>query len=161
MRRQRMCVWLVVGLLFGLQGCSSQQSGRLEGTWELIEVKSTPPDPAFVFAEWRQIKLVTKTHWAYLSQKRSSPKLTGTTNDAELLAAAKAFGAGGGTYTLDGDLYTEHIEFFSAPNYVGVSVPYKIRWEGDEWIQTGTFPLKSLGLADHDQELYERYRRAK
>jgi hypothetical protein len=161
MRRQSVCAWMMAVLLFGLQGCSSQQSGRLEGAWELIEAKYTPPDPAYALTEWRQIKVITKTHWAYLSQKRSSPKLTGLTNDAELLAAAKAFGAGGGTYTLDGDVYTEHIEFFSAPNYVSVSVPYKIKWEGDEWIQTGTFPMKSLGLGDRDQELYERYRRAK
>jgi hypothetical protein len=83
------------------------------------------------------------------------------TNDAELLAAAKGFGAGGGTYTLVGDTYTERMEFFYTPNHVGLSVPYKIRWEGDDWIQEGTFPMKALGLADSDSKLHERYRRAK
>lgn len=134
---------------------------QLEGTWDLVEAKYTPPDPAFTFADRHQIKILTKTHWVFLSEKRVAPKLTSQTNDTELLAAAKAFGAGGGTYTLDGDTYTEHIEFFNTPNYVGMSLPWKINWEGDEWIQTGTFPMKALGLGDHDMELYERYRRVK
>jgi len=29
------------------------------------------------------------------------------------------------------------------------------------WIQTGTLPVKTLGLGDQDVELYERYRRVK
>lgn len=152
---------IVAGLLIGALGCTSQRTTQLEGTWDLVEAKYTPPDPSFNFAEWRQIKILTKTHWAFLSEKRTAPKMTSSTNDAELLAAAKAFGAGGGTYTLDGDTYTEHIDFLNTPNYVGTSIPWKIKWEGDEWIQTGTFPVKALGLGDHDIELYERYRRVK
>jgi hypothetical protein len=152
---------IVAGLLIGAAGCASQQASRLEGTWNLIEAKYTPPDPNFNLADWRQIKILTKTHWSFLSEKRTPPKLTSWTNDTELLAAAKAFGAGGGTYTVDGDTYTEHIDFFNTPNYIGTSIPWKIKWEGDDWIQTGTFPMKSLGLGDHDMELYERYRRAK
>jgi hypothetical protein len=162
MRQSALRLLIVAGFLLVAGSCGEQRSSNsLEGAWELIEAKYDPPDPNFAPAEWRQIKLVTRTHWAYLSQKRSSPKLSSLTNDAELLAAAKAFGAGGGTYTLDGDVYTERIEWFSTPNHVGTSVPYKIKWEGDEWIQTGTFPMKSLGLADRDQQLYERYRRAR
>jgi hypothetical protein len=145
----------------GSLSCAGQPASRLEGTWDLIETRSTPPDPNFNFAEWHQIKILTSTHWVYLSQKRMAPTMTSFANDTELLAAAKTFGAGGGTYTLDGDTYTEHIDFFSTPNYVGKSIPWKIRWEGDEWIQTGTFPVKALGLGDQDIELSERYRRVK
>src|SRR5215510_9180523 len=129
---------IVAGLLLGLLGCASERGNPLEGTWELIEAKYTPPDPAFNLAEWRAIKILTKTHWVFLNQKREATKLTSFTNDAELLAAAKTFGAGGGTYTLNGDTYTEHVQFFQAPNYVGMSLSWKITWEGDEWIQTGT-----------------------
>lgn len=152
---------IVAGLLIGTLGCASQRTNQLEGTWDLVEVRYTPPDPSFSFADWRQIKILTKTHWVFLSQKRTAPKMTSSTNDVELLAAARAFGAGGGTYTLDGDTYKEHIDFFSTPNYVGMSIQWKIKWEGDDWIQTGTFPVKALGLGDHDIELYERYRRVK
>jgi hypothetical protein len=126
----------------------------------LVDAKYTPADPTFSLSRQRQIKILTKTHWAYLSQDRSAPKLTNG-SDAELLAAAKTFGAGGGTYTLDGDTYTEHVEFFAAPNFVGTSIKFKIKWEGDEWIQTGSLPIKALGLGDKDMDLYERYRRIK
>jgi hypothetical protein len=152
---------IVAGLLLGVQGCASDRSHSLVGTWELIDARYTPPDPAFVLGEWRQIKVITSTHWVYMSQKRTAPKITSFTNDAELLAVAKGFGAGGGRYTLNGDTYTEHIEFFMAPNYLDRAVSFKVKWEGDEWIQSGTFPMKELGLAAQDMELYERYRRVK
>ena len=42
-----------------------------------------------------------------------------------------------------------------------VSPDQEFKWEGDEWVQTGTFPMKALGLGDHDAELYKRYRRVK
>jgi hypothetical protein len=161
MQRIAVILALVGGPLVSLTGCVTNDAPALEGTWELVEAKYSPPDPTSKSAEWRQIKIITKTHWAFLSQKREPPKVTGLTNDSELLAAAKAFGAGGGTYTLDGDTYTERIQFFNTPNYVGIAVPFKIKWEGDEWIQTGTFPVKSLGLGGSDMELYERYRRVK
>ena len=45
------------------------------------------------------------------------------------------------------------------PNAVNVSVPYKVKWEGDQWIQTGTLPAKSMGLAENDMELYEVWKR--
>jgi len=155
------------GLAVGAQQRGSsgqvQRSRSLEGAWELVEVRHTPPD-TFNLADWRQIKILTPTHWVFLTQKRASPNRTTSQpqpKDNELLAAAKAFGAGGGTYTLNGDTYTEHIEFFYTPNYVGATIPWTIRWDGDDWIMTGTFPMKSLGLADHDAQLYERYRRVK
>ncbi len=54
-----------------------------------------------------------------------------------------------------------HIEFFAVPKFVGTSITFKIKWEGDEWIQSGTLPLKALGLSDHDVQIQERYRRIK
>jgi hypothetical protein len=160
MRPLMMSIAITAAAAMCLTGCAPEKASPLEGAWELVDAKYTPPDPTFSLSRQRQIKILTKTHWAYLSQDRSAPKLTNG-SDAELLAAAKTFGAGGGTYTLDGDTYTEHVEFFAAPNFVGASIKFKIKWEGDEWIQTGTLPIKALGLGDKDVELYERYRRIK
>ena len=75
--------------------------------------------------------------------------------------AQESFSAGGGTYKLEGDSYTEHIEFFAIPKFVGATITFKIRWDGDEWIQTGTLPLKALGASDQDVQIEERYRRIK
>ena len=93
-----------------------------------------------------------------VSSEVTSTKLPGGT-DKEWTAAAKSFSAGGGTYTLDGDTYSEHIEFFVAPKFVGTTIKFKITWNGDEWTQSGTLPLKSLGVADHDVDIQETYRR--
>jgi hypothetical protein len=163
MRPIMMCVAIAAGMSMALQGCAPENTNSaksLEGAWELVDAKYTPADPTFSLSTYRQIKILTKTHWAFLSQQRTAPKLSNG-SDAELLAAAKTFGAGGGTYQLDGDTYTEHVEFFATPNFVGASLKFKIKWEGDEWIQTGTLPIKALGLGDKDLELYERYRRIK
>jgi hypothetical protein len=152
-----------VGMTLAAQerGASAQSGQSLQGAWELIEARYNPPDPKSNLAEFRQVKILTGTHWAFLAQKRSPRKLPKSPKDAELLEAARVFGAGGGTYTLTGDTYAEHIEFFSTPNFVGVTIPWKLKWQGDEWIMTGTLPMKSLGLADQDVQLYERYRRVK
>lgn len=159
--RSRLASIVITGVVgIGLVGCAAEKAGPLEGAWELVDAKYTPADPNFSLTRQRQIKILTKTHWAYLSQDRSTAKLT-SGSDAELLVAAKAFSAGGGTYKLDGATYTEHVEFFATPNFVGSTITYHIKWEGDEWIQTGTFPVKALGLGDKDVEMYERYRRIK
>ena len=160
MRSLMVSMAIAAAVAMGLQGCAPEKTSTIEGAWKLIDAKYTPADPTFSLTTYRQIKILTKTHWAYLSQQRSAPKLT-SQSDAELLAAAKTFGAGGGTYTLDGDAYTEHVEFFSVPNFVGATIKYKIKWDGGEWIQTGTLPIKALGLGDKDMELVERYRRIK
>jgi len=58
-----------VGLaLAGQQRQSSAQAQRsrsLEGAWKLVKVRHTPPD-GFNLAEWRQIKVLTATHWVFL-----------------------------------------------------------------------------------------------
>jgi hypothetical protein len=123
----------------------------------LVAAKNVPADPDFSLAKTRQIKIITKTHFAFFSQDRLPAKPSA----AQLAAAAKSFSAGGGTYKLEGDSYTEHIEFFVVPKFTGTSITFKVKWEGEEWIQTGTLPLKALGLSDHDVQIEERYRRIK
>jgi hypothetical protein len=149
---------IVAASAIGLQGYAQDKAGPLEGAWELIGATYAPADPTFSLTKTRQIKILTKTHWAFLSQDRLPAK---SASDAKLHEAAKSLSAGAGTYKLDGDSYTEHIEFFAEPKFVGTSITFKIKWEGDEWIQTGTLPLKALGLSDHDVKLQERYRRIK
>lgn len=154
----------------GLQGCTQQKvapqmvvtvqdkAGPLEGAWELVADKTTPADAAFPLETDRQIKILTRNHWAFFSQQRTLPKTPGGTAK-EWADAAKSFSAGAGTYTLDGDSYTETIEFFVQPKFVGAKIKFKVTWNGDEWTQSGTLPLKSLGVADHDVDIQETYRR--
>lgn len=157
MRSLAMSLAIVAASALGSSAYAQEKASTLEGAWELVAAKNVPADPGFSLAKTRQIKIITKTHFAFLSQDRLPAKPSA----AELAAAAKSFSAGGGTYKLDGDSYTEHIEFFAVPKFTGTSITFKIKWVGDEWIQTGTLPLKALGLSDHDVQIEERYRRIK
>ena len=153
---------LLLGLLMALLvSCAPEKKNKLEGAWELVSAKVTSPDTTIEYnqARWKQIKLVTKSRFAFVGQEPNRPNYKGRGDDSELLAAARTFFAGGGKYTLEGDMYTEHIEFFLTPNYVPVSIPYKCQVEGDQWTLSGKLPTKSLGLEDFDWELYEVWRR--
>ena len=134
--------------------CATEKKNKLEGVWELVSAKSTSPDTTIEItqADWKQIKVVTKSHFVWIGQEPNRAKFLKGGIDSELLAAAKTFGAGGGTYTLEGDTYTEHIEFFLEPNYVDTSIPFKCQIEGDQWIHSGT-----IG----EIELYEVWKRLK
>jgi Lipocalin-like domain len=159
MRSIALSLAIVIAAAMGLQAYAEDKPGSLEGAWELVDAKNVPADPSFSLTKTRQIKILTKTHWAFLGQDRLPAKTKPSA--AELTAAGKSFSAGGGTYKLEGDSYTEHIEFFVVPKFVGTSITFKIKWQGDEWIQTGTLPLKALGLSDHDVQITEKYRRIK
>jgi hypothetical protein len=148
-------------LLFLLSSCATEEKSPLEGVWELASGQYTTPDTTIRItpADWTQIKVITKSHHVWIGQAPNREKFTEGGTDSELLAAARTFGAGGGTYTIEGDKYIEHIKFFLNPNYVNASIPFTYKMEGDQWIQSGTFPAKSLGLEEYDTELYEVWKR--
>ena len=117
------------------------------GNWEMISAKWTSPDTTYLFPitdHDRQIKMISRTHFVWISQDTSRKDV---------------YGFGGGKYTLDGDKYTEHIEIFYDPIWIGKSITFTMKVEGDTLIQSGTTALKKLGLADYDMETYEVYKR--
>jgi len=153
---------IFVSLLFVLlSSCATDKKSPLEGVWELTSAQYTTPDTTIKFTstEWSQIKIITKSHHVWVGQAPNRKQFTAGGTDSELLAAARTFRAGGGTYTIEGDKYIEHIKYFLNPNYVNASIPFTYKMEGDQWIQTGTFPSKSLGLQEYDTELYEVWKR--
>ncbi len=153
---------IFVSLLFMLlSSCTTERKSPLEGVWELTSAQYTTPDTTFEFmpTERSQIKVITKSHHVWIGQASNRAKFTEGGNDSELLASARTFGAGVGTYTIEGDKYIEHINYFLNPNYVNASIPFTYKMEGDQWIQSGTIPAKSLGLQEYDIELYEVWKR--
>ena len=135
---------------------------ELEGVWQLESGKYTTPGGTkeVTAADFQQIKVITGTHWIVLGQELIRAKFVEGGSDTEVLAAAKSFFAGGGRYAIEGDTYTEHPEFFNNPNWVGQSIQFKYEMQGpDRWIQSGTFPLKKMGLAEDDTESVEVWKR--
>ncbi len=144
-----LCFPVFIIYLFGCTPTTTEKINPLEGTWELVSGKSTWADTSVTYPEtddWRMIKIISKKHFVFVNQDTSREE---------------SFGFGGGTYSLEGDSYTEHIEFFASPylDFIGKSFSFKSEVKGDQWIMSGTMPLKKMGLAENDMDIYEVYKR--
>ncbi len=147
-----MSVVLLAICLF-LAGCKSGNKNSLEGTWERVEARFTT-DGKLAPTTRKAIKIFTKSHWVIIEQEPNRQKFSGQGTDSELLSAAKTFDTFAGAYTLKDDILTESIEFALTPNAIGESVPFNVRWEGDQWIQTG-----KVRLGENVTESYEVWKR--
>jgi hypothetical protein len=127
----------------------------LQGTWQLIKatserndsiVRTDPPGT-------RMIKIINEDHFAFLNH---DVKAEGDTSKT-----AKLFVAGGGTYTLADNKYTEHLDYCSARDYEGHVFEFTIEIKGDTLIQTGIEKLKDFGIGEQNVQLQETYRRVR
>ncbi len=115
----------VVTLLLVPRLSPAQSSCRLVGVWELVSGKA---DGQAYPANFHQLKFITKNRWVWVSRQDTVIKELKTT--ADTLRALQTTGAGSGTYTVQGTTYTEKIEFFSDPAYLGQALPFSCRTEG-------------------------------
>jgi hypothetical protein len=106
-----------------------------------------------------RIKVFAPQHYSVFSRKLDRPPFSRGVPDEERLAAAKTFDAAGGRYTLSGNTLTEMIDYASFPNYEGKVMTFRLFFDGQRLIQEGIYPLKSLGLGDHDGYLLQSYSR--
>ena len=74
----------------------------------------------------KMIKIINGSHFAFLIHAVNTKK-----------DSSNNFDAGGGAYTLNGDNYTEHLDFYKDKNWEGKSFAFKITFKGDTLIQTG------------------------
>lgn len=90
----------------------------------------------------KDVKYITAKHfvWIYQDKANCLALLAKKTQRDSLAAYYDAFGAGAGTYKLVGNTYTETIEYFSDPNYVGLSIDFTVKVEGDRLYQSGKLP---------------------
>ena len=78
---------------------------------------------------------------------------------ADILRSPERRPAGGGPYTVQGTTYTEKLDYFSDPAYVGKAVPFTCRTEGDRFYQSGPFPIFEGGKKVRDIKLAEVWKR--
>ena len=131
-----------------------QSSCKVEGVWELV---SGSADGKAYPAGARQMKIITKGHFAVLWSAPGVPKVLMTPADS--LAAFRGVGGGAGTYTVKGNTYTEKIDYFSDPAYAGKAIPFTCRTEGDRFYQSGLFPMFERGKKVRDSKLEEVWKR--
>jgi hypothetical protein len=129
-------------LFVGAVGSASHSSASaaavncsVVGTWELTRVTV---DGKPQTASGQQRKIVTSRHFMWIWQANRRDTLPLKTRADSLLYYR--VGGGSGTYTLEGDSYVEHVDYFLDPAFLGKDWPAKCRNEKDRWVHSYTQP---------------------
>ena len=98
--------------------CDQAKKSQLDGTWELVNGQQLPKGA-------RDIKIISGGHFIFATYDTGKGELLGT---------------GGGTYTLKGSSYTEHVDFGDriSPGVVGKDQQFAVKIDGDTFVQAGT-----------------------
>ncbi|SDL41269.1 hypothetical protein [Pedobacter antarcticus] len=126
----------------------NELAGQLKGSWRLLSAvtlengKTTVQDYS---KAQRMIKIINDDHFAFLKHDLKPSK-----------AGKNNFDAGGGSYKLIGDQYTESLDFYNDPNWEGKSFTFTIKIQGDTLVQTGVEKVEKAGV---DRTITEKYLR--
>jgi hypothetical protein len=124
------------------------EGNRLNGTWRLLTGTTITRGVSMVTdytKDQSMIKIINGSHFAFLHHRTGEPK-----------DSSNQFDAGGGSYTLQGDQYTEHLDYYSDKNWEGKTFNFTITIDHDTLIQRGQEKLEKEGI---DREIVEKYLR--
>ena len=120
----------------------------LQGTWKLISgtlIEGADTTVTDYTQADRMIKIINDSHFAFLRHDLNKGQ--------DSLAV---FVAGGGPYTLEGNHYTEHLEYCSAREWEGTAFEFTVAIQGDTLIQQGVEKVESIGVERYNIEKYVR-----
>jgi hypothetical protein len=140
----------IIALLFVFCACEKQSTSSLEGTWQLISATSTEKDSTFSTfnPKVKMVKIINDSHFAFLSHD-----ITGAKDSTRAV-----YTAGGGTYTLKDNLYSENLEYFIDPQWENHKFEFVVKIQNDTLVQKGVEKLEKLGI---DRVIVEKYVRLK
>ena len=122
----------------------------INGTWQLVSGTTITNGISSVTdytKDQRMIKIINDSHFAFLKHDLNAAK--DSSNNIE---------AGGGSYTLAGNVYTEHLDYFNDRNWEGKTFTFNVTIQNDTLIQKGTEKVEGAGI---DPEIIEKYERVK
>ena len=137
-----------LGLTVFVISCANQQAPEpalasptslpIEGSWKLLsgtiiekgDTVVTDYNTTISF-----IKIINKSHFAFLKHDLKGGK-----------DSTASFGAGGGSYTLNGDNYTEHLEYCNDRNWEGHHFSFQVTISNDTLIQSGVEKIEAQGI---------------
>lgn len=118
----------------------------IQGTWRLISgtIISKSEHTSTDYTKTQQmIKIINDTHFAFLKHDLKAGS-DGKNN----------FDAGGGSYVLKGDQYTEHLDYYNDRNWEGKAFTFTVKINGDTLVQKGIEKVEGAGV---DREITEKY----
>jgi len=135
-----------------LAACTQNQApaNPIIGTWQLLTHTETTKGVSTVddyTKDKKFIKIINDSHFAFLNHTINTPK-----------DSSNNFDAGGGAYTLAGDKYTEHLDYYKDKNWEGKSFDFTISFSGDTLVQKG---LEKVDKENINRIIIEKYLRVK
>ncbi len=142
---------LVSFLLFSFSFDNLKPSAiQLKGTWQLVSATTITKGKS-VTTDYRKnermIKIINDTHFAFLKHSLHTKK-----------DSSNHFDAGGGTYTLKGNQYTEHLEYYADKNWEDKTFHFTVGLKNDTLTQKGVEKLEKENI---DRVIIEKYVRLK
>lgn len=120
----------------------------IRGTWKLLTGTLIEKGDTTItdYTKGRSfIKIINDSHFSFLNHT-----LRKDTTD---------FSAGGGRYELDGNKYTEHLEYCSAKEWEGHDFNFTMTLNGDTLTQQGMEKIEAQGIERMNIEKYVRIRK--
>ncbi len=135
-----------------LSSCTQKQepANPMIGTWQLLthtEITKGVSAVTDYTKDLKMIKIINSSHFAFLIHTINTKK-----------DSSNNFDAGGGAYTLAGDKYTEHLDYYKDKNWEGKSFDFTITFSGDTLIQKG---LEKVEKENIDRTIIEKYLKVK
>ena len=151
MKRKVLYILLAVSLF----SCETSQNSAvpnaglpIEGTWKLISgtiIENGDTAITDYTKTQSMIKIINASHFAFLNHDLKKGK-----------DSTAVFAAGGGVYTLDGDQYTEYLEFCSYREWEGNTFQFTVTVQNDTLTQRGVEKIENLGVDRLNIEKYSR-----
>lgn len=136
--------------IVGLLSCSTKNEKKkdsgldIQGTWQLLSattIENGTSQTTDYSGKLKMIKMFNNTHFAFLKHSLN-PKDT------------SSFDAGGGSFVLDKDDYTEHLEYYKNKDWEGKTFKFKLAINNDTLIQKGVEKVEKAGV---DRVIIEKY----
>jgi hypothetical protein len=122
----------------------------VQGTWKLLSGTLIEKGDTVVTDYTKTlsfIKIINETHFAFLKHDLNGGK-----------DSTASFGAGGGSYTLMGDQYTEHLEYCNDRAWEGHDFTFTLTVTNDTLVQSGVEKIEAEGIERYNIEKYIRVR---
>ncbi len=135
---------------------------HVEGIWDLTSVAVNGKDQPLQGR--RERKFVDRGHFMWISESGRSTmvpvRATGAGTSTDSTRTTPITG-GSGTYSLAGNVYTEHLEYFFDPRRERQSLLATCRTEGDRWYHTYSWPDDPATANGRPPETTEVWRRVR
>jgi hypothetical protein len=125
-------------------------ANALEGTWQLISgtiIENGDTTVTDYTKNQSMIKIINGSHFAFLNHDLKNGK-----------DSTASFSAGGGVYTLEGDQYTEYLEYCNAREWEGHTFQFTVIVRNDTLIQQGVEKIENINVDRLNIEKYSRIR---